>query len=1055
MHNKPLKVNLLGTPEITWNSDLLALQRRQARALLYYLAAHGQPVSRDALLLLLWSEVPESTARRNLTRLLSYLRSALPLPEILHTTRAGILLNQDLSAVDAVDFVRLSTEDNHLAWETAVDLVRGPFLDGFALPGSSEYDRWLSLMQQQFEQQHLGLLSKLVAAKTAVSDYAAAIRFARQYLEIDDLAEEIHRQLITLYLDNGQRSAALGQYENCMVVLERELGVEPLPETRKAYEAALDGRRPRQTPVIPQPVWNTLPSLDLPLTGRDVMWQNITHSYDRFRSGGVILLSGNAGVGKSRLMQEFALAQEGLVLSGNAYADGQTLPYQPLIQMLRQSLPLHDRWRQTGAIWLSETSRLLPELPDYFPNLPQLVDVEAQQAQARLFEAVTRLFCALAVDEPLLLCFDDVQWADESTLGWLQYAASQLNDSGICIFAAYRSGETVGQRGWQRAVARNGRFSEVHLAGMTKADIAAFLQKVDPQIREPGDLALSIYNATGGNTFFVLETIRELLETGQIDQQTIELPLPPTVRDAVLRRAGRLTPLAKQILEVTAVLSPTLIVEVISAVAGRDEMETAGCLEELVAHHFLSDGGQLGFQHALARDAVYQDLSDWRRQLLHRRSAKELAELMESENGLLAMVADHYAAAGDLIQGIEYYRRAATAAKSLYAHGEAISYLRKAIDLTSRVEVETAVLAQLYEELADTLAITGEFPVAEETYRVVLAMTSESEALKSAELERKIGATLPPQQREDEAETLFRAALARLEGAPAQADYHVWQSTRLNIILGLLDALYFQLRSQSMTDLNDQAKLLLDEVGTSEQKALYYTRLNQQTYIKHRYRLPDKNVELSIKSLAFARESGDVRLIARQQFHLGFVSLWCGKLDEAQEMLHEALKAAEAQGDSWLQNQAMVYLTIVYRFQGARAKAEDLLPQLVEVSRLTGNSMYGGVAQANTAWLHFRAGDWRQAKTQAEMALASWEQTSYPFQWLAQWVLLAVALQHNWLADAVSAASAMLDQKQMKLVDEVEIALETAVAAWESEDEDAACKRLESAVKLAGRHGYL
>ncbi len=444
----------------------LALPRRQARALLYRLAAEQQPVSRDALLLLLWPDSAETTSRRNLTRLLSYLRGALPDPNILQTTRACVSLNPDLIRSDAVDFTRHMAANDEPAWEAAVDLVRGPFLDGFSLPSSYEFDSWLSIMQQQIERHYLAALSRLVTSKTAAAAYPTAIRYARQYLETDDLAEDIHRQLITLYAAAGQRSAALRQFERCMVVLEHELGVEPLPETRAAYEAARDGVQSRQPPTASRPVWSTLPGLDLPLFGREAAWEEMAQAYGRSRSGGVILISGAAGVGKSRLMQEFATAQKSLVLTGNTQPDGQTLPYQPLVQALRQALPLHHRWRHAAPIWLAEASRLLPELLVQFPGLPQPVDVEAQQAQARLFEALTRLFCSLAAGTPLLLCLDDIHWADEATRGWLQYAGDQLAASHICILATYRTGEVSELRAWQRTAARAGPLSEVRLEGL-------------------------------------------------------------------------------------------------------------------------------------------------------------------------------------------------------------------------------------------------------------------------------------------------------------------------------------------------------------------------------------------------------------------------------------------------------------------------------------------------------------------------------------------------------------------------------------------------------------
>ncbi len=1035
----------------------MTIPRRQARALLYRLAAEQQPVTRDTLLLLLWPDLADNTARRNLTRLLSYLRGALPDPNILQTTRAGILLNPELAKSDALDFARHIAMDDESAWETAVNLVRGPFLDGFALPGSHEFDGWLFAMQQQIERRYLAALSKLVTAKTAVAGYPSAIRYARQYLRTDDLAEDIHQQLIALYTATGQRSAALRQFERCVVVLERELGVEPLPQTRAAYEAARDGTQLQPPLPYPQVQWTTLPGLDLPLIGREVAWKEIAQAYGRFRNGGVIMISGAAGVGKSRLMQEFALAQNALVLTGNSHAGGQELPYQPLVQALRQALTLHLRWRHAAPIWLAEASRLLPELSARFPGLPQPLEVEAQQAQARLFEALTQLFLSLAADTPVLLCLDDIHWADEATLGWLQYVTTRLAGSKLCILATFRAQESATLGQWQRLLRRGDLLTDVFLQGLSEGAVADLLRQAGNGRAVPQALAARIQASTGGNAFFVLETIRELLAMNRLADPPADLPLPPTVRDAVLRRSGRLTPLAQQILEITAVLSPLLTFAAIRAAAGRDELQTAGSLEELAAHQLLlADGDRFRFHHELAREAIYHNISAWRRLLLHRRAAIALAELPnQDDSGLAAAIAAHFAAAGDNAQAIEYYRQAAQAATAIYAHQEAISHLNRAVELATGAPEATAVLPHLYEALADNLSITGEFANAEEAYRAALALVPQGEPLPVAELERKLAATLNPQQRMDEAETIYRAALARLDEPPPTADTRKWQSTRLNSLLGLLDTLYFQHRPDAMAVLNEQTHALLEEAGTAGQLSRYYSRLAQMAFIWNRYRIAAENGTLMQKALAYAQESGNTSLLARQQFHLGFHLLWHGDLDDAEKMLRHALTTAEELGDSWLQNQCLVYLTILYRFQGNIAQVAAHLPHLVEISRQIGNSIYTGVSQANGAWLHFRAGDWPQARDQAGAALTSWAKVLYPFQWLAHWPLLAISLRQNRLPDAIAAARAMLDPGQQQLPHEVDTVLGTAVAAWDAGDETAVRTHLATAVELAAHYGYL
>lgn len=1011
-----------------------------------------QPVARDKLILLLWPDASQDAARRRLTRLLSALRSELPHPDLLQTTPVTVSLNPDLVWSDAAAFAALAGARDATQWETAVSLVRGPFLNGFYLANNVEFDAWQSRQHHFFERRYLALLANLVTANRGRGQLDIAIDYAQRYLETDDLTEEMHRHLIELYAQAGDRSAALRQFEQCVLVLERELGVVPLPETRAAYEAAREGLPQVVPEAQPVPEWEILPSLDLPLVGREEALAALEKAYWRFRHGGVILITGTAGVGKSRLMRDFARRSDALVLTGISQPGESSMPYQPLLQALRQALPLHSRWQKTPTIWLAELARLLPELRSYFPDVPVATDVEPEQAQARLYEGLWQVFTGLAADSSLLLCLDDVHWADTATYGWLLYLTHQLAGSGICVAAASRTPEQQAVDNWQRALRRADLTAEVSLDGLAETAITALLHQLPKSPPQTEQLAARLHAATGGNAFFVLETIRELLSVGQLAGDAA-LPLPPTVRDAVLRRAKRLSPLTRQVLEVTSVLAPTATLEAITETAGREELETAVSLEELVDWQMLwSDGERFHFRHALARDAIYQEVSPWRRRLLHRRAANALNNLRDTDHEL-AVIAYHYEEAGDRLQAIDCYRRAAVSEAALYAYQAAAQHLRRALALAEETPDTAGLLPDLHETLADNLSILGEFAAAEEAYRFALSSTSDNDRLHMAELERKLAATLPAQHRTIEAETIYRTALARLDQSSSAAASPEWQFARLNILLSLLDALYFQFQPAPMGALQAQTESLLEKIGTTEQQSNYYSRLGQMAFLQDQFRVLDQSVPMARTSLAFAEESGSGRLIARQQFHLGFTTLWHGRREETEKLFHQALEAAQEFGDAWLQNQCLVYLTILYRFQGSADQMTSYLPQLTAISRQVGQSNYIGVSQANGAWLHYRAREWVQARRQAEMAIATW--STYPFQWLAHWILLALALRENQLPNAFLAARAMLSTTQQRLPDEIDRGLRTAVSAWEADDAPSARRALETAVNLAHQHGYL
>jgi predicted ATPase/DNA-binding SARP family transcriptional activator len=333
-----LRVALLGPPHLTVPAGQLAIPRRQTRALLYYLAATAAPVPRDRLCFLFWPDAPESDARRNLTHLLTLLRRALPTPDLMTATEEHVGLDRRQVWSDTGAYEHLASIGEPAArteaLQRAVALWRGPFLDGVALPGCEEFEAWVVEERARWEHRYLATLARAIEDATAASGYPAAIDLVHRYLAVDELAEEMHRRLMLLQAATGDRAAALRQFARCAEVLQRELGVVPLPETLAARDDILAGDSPlgrhAEPPFLPtgEPAADAggggLPVPPDALIGRDA---DVAATVATILNPEVrlVTLTGPGGVGKTRL----ALA--GAAVAAPAFADGAVfVPLAPL-----------------------------------------------------------------------------------------------------------------------------------------------------------------------------------------------------------------------------------------------------------------------------------------------------------------------------------------------------------------------------------------------------------------------------------------------------------------------------------------------------------------------------------------------------------------------------------------------------------------------------------------------------------------------------------------------------------------------------------------------------
>jgi DNA-binding CsgD family transcriptional regulator len=415
-------------------------------------------------------------------------------------------------------------------------------------------------------------------------------------------------------------------------------------------------------------------------------------------AGGIVLLAGDPGIGKTRIAEELAIdahLRGARVLWGHCHEGAGAPAYWPWVQIIRA----YSRTRAPETLHTelgagaADIAQIVPELRERLPELPPSPRLTTAQARFRLFDHITTFLALAAERQPLVLILDDLHWADEPSLLLLQFLARAPRSARLLVLGAYRDMEVGRAHPLARALAdliREPANQRLHLRGFGAPEVARFIEVI-AGLEPAGDLIAAVTRETEGNPFFITEVVRLLLTEGRLGQAERATPwrptLPRSVREVIGRRLARLSAPCNTVLTIAAVigrgfslallqragqLAPEALLEAL------EEAETARVITAVA-----NSPGQYTFSHALIRETLYEDLTTARRLRLHAR----VGEALEAIHGATATaplgeIAHHLvqaASIGDAVKAVAYARRAAARAMERLAYEEAAGHYERAL----------------------------------------------------------------------------------------------------------------------------------------------------------------------------------------------------------------------------------------------------------------------------------------------------------------------------------------------------------------------------------------
>lgn len=691
-----LYIELFGRFCLTADGEAItAVSAERQQALLTYLILNrGRPQPRQQIAFDLWPNLPDDQAKTSLRRELYRLRQSLPpIDNCLQIeTKTLQWMADSPSRADVAEFEAhlqqaqaaqsnpINSQRTHL--EQVAQLYQGKLLP-------SCDDEWILPLREQFHQKAFQAIERLIQILEQQQEYAAAIPLSCQLLRLDPLHEAGYQALMRLHNASGDRAAALQVYHQCMTVLREEMGIDPSATTQTLYQQLLTADTPIVPPLPRSPLAISVPkprrSPDLPaLVGRQVEWQSIeswlANSAQSNRASEVLLLLGEPGIGKTRLLEELALTvqqKQGLVLQGRGFEAETLRPYGAWIDAFRGLMP------DSISGLPSELSSLLPEMA----HPPKPLD-----DRGRLFDAVISFLTQLTDSVPLIVViFDDIQWLDEASISLLHYGIRLLRSYPIRFACSARSQEIQHHPAavtLMQTLRREHRLQELILPPLERAAIRALIRTVDGSI--DGD---RIYSDSGGNPLFALEAVRAFHHQGRVNLSNLQA--------LIADRLKTLEDTAQMLLPWAAALGrqfePMLLAEVSDCPLHRlltalEQLEAAGIIRPGAA----KTGDYYDFAHDLVRQVVYQTVSAPRQRLMHWQIAQHLDRLAQVNPDLIRAVARHASLGKHHELAATASLQAAQQCIQIFAYAEATEFIQQGLHHCNDVlDSRTCLLLQM------------------------------------------------------------------------------------------------------------------------------------------------------------------------------------------------------------------------------------------------------------------------------------------------------------------------------------------------------------------------
>ncbi len=643
-----IEAKVFNTPTVYKEKEKVLFPFRKAEALFYYLLVKGE-ATRDELVSLLWGEIDEETAKKNLRNAMYKIRKVFGLEIIISPRKSIVMLNPDIQIdTDLQVFLSDNPED--------VNVYNGEFLQGFLVKEGERFEEWMFSTREKYKDMYITRINQRIEAEIEENHWDSIEHYCKLLINVDQFDERPYRTLMKLYKKEGTYNKGIDLFQKLTKTLDKELGIKPDAETRKIYTQVLKLRDLQEGQI-------KKPNEDF-FYGRKKELNILKQNAQLFMQEGVgkpLLIIGEAGIGKSRLKEAFLQMIEEkdiYIFHSNCYQAEENYilkPWNPIFSKITDIIKKDNI--KIPAVWRNIISYFFPifATEGSLPNLQSVERMDALQYQVAE-EAMQGVFKCLSEKKKILLVFDDLQWMDSMSLSLLSSILLHDHHKRVMFVGTCRNGYDEKIDKLIGLLTKYNCLDKIVVERFNEVEVKEFIEEALPNISVTEEIKKKIFQETEGNTFFLVEFLNSIKENRNIGEMSTKM------KDILKSRIIDISEEGRKVLNIIALFFDKATLDILKILLGKDELEVMEMIEELQNKWLIKENheeGKISFQftHQKIREFIYIQQSVAKKKLLHNKIGYIIEKQLTNDKRdilIYSRLIYHFSNGGNSLASLKY-----------------------------------------------------------------------------------------------------------------------------------------------------------------------------------------------------------------------------------------------------------------------------------------------------------------------------------------------------------------------------------------------------------------